>query len=153
MTNLFIFNTDLRIRDNPALFYAAENGESLVAMFIYNPKKWEKHNESDLKIAFQIDNLRNIYEGLAKLNISLKVIYAEGIDEENKKIIEYIKTKNINEVFINKDYGINEINRDQNLEKELVNLNKKLNSFDSSVFLPESIKTQNDTFFKVFTPF
>ena len=46
-----------------------------------------------------------------------------------------------------------EINRDKILEKELVNLNKKLNSFDSSVFLPESIKTQSDTFFKVFTPF
>ena len=38
MTNLFIFNTDFRVRDNPALFYAAENGESLVAMFIHNPK-------------------------------------------------------------------------------------------------------------------
>ena len=62
MTNLFIFNTDFRVRDNPALFYAAENGESLVAMFIHNPKKWENHNESDLKIAFQIDTLRNIYK-------------------------------------------------------------------------------------------
>ena len=41
MTNLFIFNTDFRVIDNPALFYAAENGESVVAMFIYNPKKWE----------------------------------------------------------------------------------------------------------------
>ena len=153
MTNLFIFNTDFRVRDNPALFYAAENGESLVAMFIHNPKKWESHNESDLKIAFQIDNLKNISRKFAELNISLKVIHAEGIDEENKKIIEYIKNNNINEVFINKEYGINEINRDQNLEKELVSLNKKLNSFDSSVFLPESIKTQSDTFFKVFTPF
>ena len=64
-----------------------------------------------------------------------------------------MKNNNINEVFINKEYGINEINRDQNLEKELVSLNKKFNSFDSSVFLPESIKTQSDTFFKVFTPF
>ena len=153
MTNLFIFNTDFRVRDNPALFYAAENGESLVAMFIHNPKKWKSHNESDLKIAFQIDNLKNISRKFAELNISLKVIHAEGIDEENKKIIEYIKNNNINEVFINKEYGINEINRDQNLEKELVSLNKKLNSFDSSVFLPESIKTQSDTFFKVFTPF
>ena len=153
MTNLFIFNTDFRLRDNPALFYAAENGESLVAMFIHNPKKWENHNESDLKIAFQIDNLKKISKRLAELNISLKVIHAEGIGEENKKIIEYIKNNNINEVFINKEYGINEINRDQNLEKELVNLNKKLNSFDSSVFLPESIKTQSDTFFKVFTPY
>ena len=153
MTNLFIFNTDFRVRDNPALFYAAENGESLVAMFIHNPKKWENHNESDLKIAFQIENLKIISKKLAELNISLKVMHAEGIGDENRKIVEYVKNNNINEVFINKEYGINEIKRDQNLEKEIENLNKKLNSFDSSVFLPESIKTQSDTFFKVFTPF
>ena len=153
MTNLFIFSTDFRLRDNPALFHAAEKGESLVAMFIHNPKKWQSHNESDLKIAFQIENLNCISKKLAKFNISLKVIHAEGISEENQKIIEFVKNNNINEVFINKDYGINEITRDQNLEKELVNINKKLNLFDSSVFLPESIKTQSDTFFKVFTPF
>ena len=153
MTNLFIFNTDFRVRDNPALFYAAENGESLVAMFIHNPKKWESHNESDLKIGFQIDNLKIISKRLDELNISLKVIHAEGMGDEIKKIIEYVKNNNINEVFINKEYGINEINRDQNLEKEILNLKKKLNSFDSSVFLPESIKTQSNTFFKVFTPF
>ena len=153
MTNLFIFSKDFRLRDNPALFYAAENGESLVAMFINNPKKWKNHNESDLKIAFQIENLKSISNKLDELNISLKVIHAEGMGEENRKIIEYIKNNNINDVFINKEYGINEINRDQNLEKELVNINKKLNSFDSSVFLPESIKTQSDTFFKVFTPY
>ena len=153
MTNLFIFNTDFRLRDNPALFYAAENGESLVAMFINNPKKWENHNESDLKIGFQIDNLKIISKRLDELNIPLKVIHAEGIEDEIKKIVEYVKNNDINEVFINKEYGINEINRDQNLEKEIANLKKKLNSFDSSVFLPESIKTQSDTFFKVFTPF
>ena len=153
MTNLFIFNTDFRVRDNPALFYAAENGDSLIAIFIHNPKKWENHNESDLKIAFQIDTLKNISRRFTELNICLKVIHAEGIGEENKKIIEFVKNNNINEVFINKEYGINEINRDKILEKELLNLNKKLNSFDSSVFLPESIKTQSDTFFKVFTPY
>ena len=100
MTNLFIFNTDFRVRDNPALFYAAENGESLVAMFIHNPKKWESHNESDLKIAFQIDNLKIISKRLDELNIPLKVIHAEGIVDEIKKIVEYVKNNNINEVFI-----------------------------------------------------
>ena len=79
MTNLFIFNTDFRVRDNPALFYAAENGESLVAMFIHNPKKWESHNESDLKIAFQIDNLKIISKRLtqsvvADINVIVKLI-------------------------------------------------------------------------------
>ena len=127
MTNLFIFNTDFRVRDNPALYYSAKNGESLVAMFIHNTKKWENHNESDLKIAFQIENLKVISKRLAELNIPLKVIHADGMEEENKKIIEYIKNNNINEVFINKEYGINEINRDQNLEKELESEMKELN--------------------------
>ena len=153
MTNLFIFNSDFRLADNPALFRAAENGESLVAMFIHNPKKWQDHNESDIKIAFQIEHLKNLSKKLAELNISLKILHAEGIDEETQKIIEFAKSNNIKEVFINKEYGINEIKRDQNLDKELVKINKKLNLFDSSVFLPDSIKTQSDTFFKVFTPF
>ena len=153
MTNLFIFNSDFRLRDNPALFHAAENADSLVALFIHNHKKWQSHNESDLKIAFQIENLKSISKELAEFNISLKVIHAEGIGEETKKIIEFINNNNINEVFVNKEYGIHEINRDQSLEKELVNMDKKLNMFDSSVFFPDSIKTQSDTFFKVFTPF
>ena len=153
MTNLFIFNTDLRLKDNPALFHAAENGDSLVALFIHNPKKWQSHNESDLKIAFQIEHLKRLSKKLSELNISLKIIQAEEIDQENKKIIEFVENNNIKEVFLNKEYGIDEIKRDKNLEKELLNIDKKLNIFDSSVFNPDSIKTQSDTFFKVFTPF
>jgi deoxyribodipyrimidine photo-lyase len=153
MTNLFIFNTDFRLKDNPALFHAAENGDSLVALFIHNPKKWQSHNESDLKIAFQIEHLKRLSKKLSELNISLKIIQAEEIDQENKKIIEFVENNNIKEVFLNKEYGIDEIKRDKNLEKELLNIDKKLNIFDSSVFNPDSIKTQSDTFFKVFTPF
>ena len=153
MTNLFIFNTDFRLKDNPALFHAAENGDSLVALFIQNPKKWQSHNESDLKIAFQIEHLKRLSKKLSELNISLKIIQAEEIDQENKKIIEFVENNNIKEVFLNKEYGIDEIKRDKNLEKELLNIDKKLNIFDSSVFNPDSIKTQSDTFFKVFTPF
>ena len=153
MTNLFIFNADFRLKDNPALFHAAENGDSLVALFIHNPKKWQSHNESDLKIAFQIEHLKRLSKKLSELNISLKIIQAEEIDQENKKIIEFVENNNIKEVFLNKEYGIDEIKRDKNLEKELLNIDKKLNIFDSSVFNPDSIKTQSDTFFKVFTPF
>ena len=43
--------------------------------------------------------------------------------------------------------------RDDTLQKDLERMNKKLNIFDSSIFHPDSIKTQSDTFFKVFTPF
>ena len=153
MNNLFIFNSDFRLRDNPALYHAAANAKTLTALFIHNQKKWQSHCESDLKIAFQIEHLKVLKTKLDELNISLKVIQANGIDEENQKIIEFVKKNDIQEVFVNKEYGFNENKRDQNLEKDLTKINAKLNLLDSSIFMPNTIKTQSETFFKVFTPY
>ena len=77
----------------------------------------------------------------------------DGIEDESKKIIDFVKKNEIQEVFINKEYGVNEMQRDETLQKDLERMNKKLNIYDSSIFHPDSVKTQSDTFFKVFTPF
>jgi deoxyribodipyrimidine photo-lyase len=153
MNSLFIFNSDLRLKNNPALSNASLNGSSLTTVFIFNPKKWNNHNESNLKIAFQIEHLKELSEKLKNLNIPLKIINANGIEDESKKIIDFVKKNEIQEVFINKEYGVNEMQRDETLQKDLERMHKKLNIFDSSIFHPDSIKTQSDTFFKVFTPF
>ena len=153
MNSLFIFNSDLRLRNNPALSNASLKGSSLTTLFIFNPKKWKNHNESNLKIAFQIEHLKELSEKLKNLNIPLKLINADGIEDESKKIIDFVKKNEIQEVFINKEYGVNEMHRDETLQKDLERMNKKLNIYDSSIFHPDSVKTQSDTFFKVFTPF
>ena len=153
MNSLFIFNSDLRLRNNPALSNASLKGSSLTTLFIFNPKKWNNHNESNLKIAFQIEHLKELSEKLKNLNIPLKLINADGIEDESKKIIDFVKKNEIQEVFINKEYGVNEMQRDETLQKDLEKMNKKLNIYDSSIFHPDSVKTQSDTFFKVFTPF
>ena len=153
MNSLFIFNSDLRLRNNPALSNASLKGSSLTTLFIFNPKKWNNHNESNLKIAFQIEHLKELSEKLKNLNIPLKLINADGIEDESKKIIDFVKKNEIQEVFINKEYGVNEMHRDETLQKDLERMNKKLNIYDSSIFHPDSVKTQSDTFFKVFTPF
>ena len=153
MNSLFIFNSDLRLRNNPALSNASLKGSSLTTLFIFNPKKWNNHNESNLKIAFQIEHLKELSEKLKNLNIPLKLINADGIEDESKKIIDFVKKNEIQEVFINKEYGVNEMQRDETLQKDLERMNKKLNIYDSSIFHPDSVKTQSDTFFKVFTPF
>ena len=153
MNSLFIFNSDLRLRNNPALSNASLKGSSLTTLFIFNPKKWNNHNESNLKIAFQIEHLKELSEKLKNLNIPLKLINADGIEDESKQIIDFVKKNEIQEVFINKEYGVNEMQRDEILQKDLERMNKKLNIYDSSIFHPDSVKTQSDTFFKVFTPF
>ena len=153
MNSLFIFNSEFRLKNNLALFNASLKGSSLTTLFIFNPKKWKNHNESNLKIAFQIEHLKELSEKLKNLNIPLKLINANGIEDESKKIIDFVKKNEIQEVFINKEYGVNEMQRDETLQKDLERMNKKLNIYDSSIFHPDSIKTQSDTFFKVFTPF
>ena len=153
MNSLFIFNSDLRLKNNPALSNASLYRSSLTTVFIFNPKKWNNHNESNLKIAFQIEHLKELSEKLKNLNIPLKLINADGIEDESKKIIDFVKKNEIQEVFINKEYGVNEMQRDETLQKDLERMNKKLNIYDSSIFHPDSVKTQSDTFFKVFTPF
>ena len=153
MNSLFIFNSEFRLKNNLALSNASLKGSSLTTLFIFNPKKWNNHNESKLKIAFQIEHLKELSEKLKNLNIPLKLINADGIEDESKKIIDFVKKNEIQEVFINKEYGVNEMHRDETLQKDLERMNKKLNIYDSSIFHPDSIKTQSDTFFKVFTPF
>ena len=153
MTNLFIFNSDLRLRDNPALYEASQKGDSLVTIYFNNQKKWISHHESDLKIAFQTHHLVELKKNLENLNITLKVITASGIEDESNKIVEFTKDNDIENIFLNEEYGANEIKRNETLESALKTLNKKLHRFDSSIFNPKSIKTQSDTFFKVFTPY
>ena len=129
MNSLFIFNSDLRLKNNPALSNASLNGSSLTTVFIFNPKKWNNHHESNLKIAFQIEHLKELSEKLKNLNIPLKIINANGIEDESKKIIDFVKKNEIQEVFINKEYGVNEMQRDETLQKDLERINKKLNIF------------------------
>lgn len=151
--NLYIFSNDLRLSDNKALFEASKHSDSLEVAFLYNPKKWESHNESPLKIRFQLANLEILKKDLKGLNINLKIIYADGIEEESLKILEEAELIGASGVYINKEYGINERRRDAALKNTLETKNINLNIFDPSIINPDLIKTGSDTFFKVFTPY
>ena len=153
MNNLYIFSNDLRLADNSALYEASKNSVSLEVIYIFNPKKWNLHNDSPLKIKFQLENLAILKEGLNKLNINLKILHASGVEDESIKILEEAVSIKASGVYMNKDYGINERRRDADLEKKLADRGIKFFSYDSSIIDPELIKTGSDTFFKVFTPY
>ena len=112
MSNLFIFSNDLRLDDNAALYQSSLSKKGLTTAFIFNPKKWEDHNDSPLKIKFQLNHLKEIRDELIKKNINFKIIYANGIEDEPEKILELTKKLGTTSVFINKDYGFNERKKD-----------------------------------------
>ncbi len=153
MSNLFIFSNDLRLKDNAALYEASISGDSLEAVFIYNPNKWEMHNESPLKIKFQLGNLSILKEKLNDLNINLKVLVANDISEESKVIADEAFKIKAKEVFINDDYGVNEKKRNIDLSNLLKAQGTNFQIFDSSIINPKKIVTGSGTYFKVFTPY
>ena len=108
MSNLFIFTNDLRLDDNAALYQSSLAKKGLTAAFIFNPEKWKDHHDSPLKIKFQLNHLKEIRDELIKKNINFKIIHADGIMDEPKKILELAKKLEIKSVYVNKDYGFNE---------------------------------------------
>ena len=153
MINLFIFSNDLRLKDNQALFEASINSNYLQAVFIYSPKKWDAHNESHLKIKFQIKNLEILKKELENLNINLKILFSDSIEDEPKVITQEALRVKANNVFINSEYGVNERKRDEELKKLLEKENVALKQYDSSIINPNKLATGSGTFFKVFTPY
>ena len=119
MTNLFIFSNDLRLKDNQALYEASINSKALQAVFIFSPKKWDTHNESHLKIKFQIKNLEILKKELENLNINLKILFSDNIEDEPKVITQEALRVKANNIFINSEYGVNEKRRDEELKQLL----------------------------------
>ncbi len=151
--NIFVFNSDLRLKDNPALYHSSLEQRGLAALYFVNKKKWDDHDDSNLKIKFQLKQLRALRKNLEDKNISLLMIEANGIEDEAKLILEKAKEIKAKKVFINSEYGVNEKRRDSKLERMLNEENILFESFDTSIIHPSVLKTKTQTFFKVFTPY
>jgi deoxyribodipyrimidine photo-lyase len=131
---------DLRIRHNHALNEAARLGDVL-PLFIYNPNEYGEAQRVWLhyslqKLSAQYNNRLIIREG------NPKEILAEIVDNVNAKYI-----------FWNRRYDIDGINIDKEI-KEYFKDKIILKSFRSNLLCePWHIKNNQDSYFKVFTPF
>ena len=85
MKSIMWFRNDLRIDNNPALKAACENSTEVSAVFLYSQKQLEKHNESNIKLDFLIENLKCLNNRLNELNIPLSIIESDGFKKDSKK--------------------------------------------------------------------
>ncbi len=75
-TGLIWFENNLRVKDNEALFKACEKHEKLIAIYCFDPRKFEETKYGFPKIGkfraqFLIESVTQIQQNLAELNISL----------------------------------------------------------------------------------
>ena len=154
MKSIIWFRNDLRLDDNPSLREACKNSSELLAIFLYSNDQLEKHNEANVKIDFLIKNLQCLNVSLQKLNIPLTIINSEGFEQDPDIILNLAKERNVEKVFINKQFGNDEQNRDKRARELLNAANIKTEFFnDQIVYEAGSIRTGQDNPYSVFTPF
>lgn len=150
---------DHRIEDNRALAKASEivqsnQGSHLIALFIISPEDYRSHDRSPRRIDFTLRNLRDLQKRFENdLNIPFMVLTHEPRTDLPNKVIQLCKEWNVNRLFGNIEYEVDELWRDiQILEK-----GKKENIYctfidDTYVVPPGKVNTKDGRPYSVFSP-
>jgi deoxyribodipyrimidine photo-lyase len=148
---LFWFRRDLRLEDNTALFYALQQEENVLPLFIFDKNILDKlEDKSDARVDFIHQQLLSIHQELAKKGGSILVKYGNPEDIYRELLREF----DIQAVYTNRDYEPYAKERDRAIEQLLKEKNIPFLSFkDQVIFEPGEILNGSGEFYKVFTPF
>ncbi|ESP94416.1 MULTISPECIES: deoxyribodipyrimidine photo-lyase [Pseudoalteromonas] len=146
---LYWFRRDLRLASNQALQDAVNNGAS-EALFFVCEKQWQIHKTSEVQIDLLKRRLDYLGRKLAELGIKLHVVDAGDFKQLPFKFNEFITLHGFTHVYANREYEINELNRDAQCSKS----GAEFHLYDGDVLCqPGSVVTKSGEMFKVFTPF
>ncbi|MFC3394953.1 deoxyribodipyrimidine photo-lyase [Brenneria rubrifaciens] len=153
-THLVWLRNDLRITDNLALSAACNDPQARVlAVFIATPQQWRRHAMSPRQAAFLLENLKAVRQALAEKGIALFYHECPDFAESVSWLFTFCRQQRVSHLFYNRQYEINERQRDQQAET-LLEGKVACHGFDDSLLLPPgSVLTGNGEMYKVFTPF
>ncbi len=147
---LFWFRSDLRLKDNPALSYACKHCEELAIVYFYNKEdktNWKLGSASKWWLHQSLVSLRN---DLSKKDIQLQLIIACP----SETLLELCLNNSITQVFWNRLYEPDYIERDKTIKEMLLNNNIKVKSLNASLlYEPWEVSKPDGTPYRVFTPF
>jgi deoxyribodipyrimidine photo-lyase len=136
------FRSDLRVDDNPALVDATITCKEVIGVYIFSEHQWALHNESNIKHEFLLNNLNKLEKSLNKLNIPLIAINANNFESLHIDMSSFVTQHDIKHVFWNKEFGVNEVNRDKNVFESLKKIGVSSSSHhDQVIYEPGFLKT------------
>ncbi|MFT2090076.1 cryptochrome/photolyase family protein [Paraglaciecola sp. 2405UD69-4] len=145
-TTLVWFRQDLRLKDNPALHFAAEQG-SVLPIYVLDDNCPEHA---------QIGGASQwwLHQSLQSLNASLddKLHIQKG--DATKILLNIINELDIKQVVWNRCYEPWQIKRDSQIKQQLTDMGVKVKSFNSHLLWePWEVLKKDETPYKVFTPY
>lgn len=155
MRGVIWFRSDLRVDDNLALFQASQDCRDGLAAIYYIPTKtWQSHEMAGCKVAMILEQLEIMQSELEKLNIPLVVVKQDTFSDCVHHLDRFMAKHEIEAVYFNRQYEIDEMKRDALLEQMIKSTNRKFMPFDDSVIAPPGkLLTPKLSPYTVFTPF
>ena len=155
MKNLVWFRRDLRLKDNTALASGCKDADDgVVAVFYMTPDQWAEHNDAHLKVDFWLRNLAALSRSLAELNIPLLIEKCNRFSDVPSAILTLAQKHGCGDIFFNREYEVNELYRDKAVVRAGKDADVGVHRFhDRVVVPPREIKTKDDRFYSVFTPY
>ena len=156
---LMWFRRDLRIHDNTALTAlcerANEDNARVSAIFFMTPEQWYAHDMSLPQFDHIARTLPILATSLKKhLNINLTLQLCASFSDCIESLTTLCEINNISVVMANHEYEGNEIDRDEQLTKQLAKSDIKfIRWHDQCILPPKTITTNDDSMYQVFTPF
>ena len=151
--SLVWFRNDLRVADNISLFKATHLSDKTIGVYCFDPRhfaetKYGFKKTEKFRAKFLIETVQELYENLAKKNISLLVYLDKPEDVIPKLATEF----QIDSIYAQKEWTSEEISVNQNIKNQLQNINF-VESYDQFLFHPEDIPYEINNIPKVFTGF
>lgn len=148
------FRNDLRIYDNPALFRAAEDQQGVLAVYFICRETLTNHVVAPVRLDFIRRHLLQLKTDLAELNIPLTVIHIDKTVDIIPQLQALIKKHQVQELFLNAEYPIDEFKRDQKVSESLREQGLIVKRFHDRVIIPPGmIRNGKGEPYKVFTAF
>jgi deoxyribodipyrimidine photo-lyase len=154
MTSLVWFRNDLRLRDNPALHKAAEEKQGVIALYVHCDAYVKRFPIAPVRLDFTRRHLLLLTKELARFNISLQVIHVKKTVAIAPAIVNIVQQYNIQKVFFNAEYPLDELERDHQVNQVLREQGVEVKRCHDRVIVPPGmIRNGQGEPYKVFTAY
>ncbi len=148
--NIVWIRRDLRLRDHTALSHALSNGLPSLLVFIFDPNILEELPRNDARVSFIHERLLKMNQSLESKGSSILCYHATPL----QAWITITQQFDVAHVFVNKDYEPYARERDEEVERFLLQKNIAWHSFkDQVIFEASDVLKSDGKPYTIFTPY
>jgi len=146
-TGIFWIREDFRIENNPALSFATQNHDNVIALYVYNNNDFDNKREAQKWWVFK--SLETLKKELSDYKINLEIVKGDELE-----IFSKFNKKDKLSVYWNKIYEPDVIAKGKKIRDLFIKNEINYKYFKGNILNEFQEITKNDgTPFKVFTPF